>query len=98
MENSENLNNSEEFPSKNPETTKSQNENFTQENSQGSAQGKPILIQRTGQQGFRVGVEKSTGKKVLILQVEEGIQNQNISEGVFFHFRDAKPEDFGFTS
>ena len=107
MENSENLNNSEgqntscfsqKFPSENPDTPKSQNENFTQENSQGSTQGKPILIQKTGQQGFRVGVEKSTNKKVLILQIEEGIYNQNVSEDVFFHFRDARPEDFGFTS
>lgn len=98
MENSENLNFSQDFPSENPDTPKSQNENFTQENSQGSTQGKPILIQRTGQQGFRIGTERGTNKKVLIVQVEEVIQNPNVSDDVFWHFRDAKPEDFGIAS
>lgn len=99
MENSENLNFSQDFPSENPDTPKSQNENFSQENSQGSTGSKPILIQRTGQQGFRIGVERGTNKKVLIVQVEEGIyMTENIKDDVYFHFRDAKPEDFGFTS
>lgn len=107
MTNSENINSSEdqdtsyfsqEFPYKNDDCINNAFSESPQENSQGNSQDKPVIIQRTNQQGFRIGVEKSTGKKVLILQVEEGIQNQNISDDVFFHFRDARPEDFGFYS
>lgn len=59
---------------------------------------KDVIVQRTGKQGVRVGIEKGTDKRVLILQVEECILNKSISEDVFFHLVDVKPEDFGFNS
>lgn len=101
MKNSQNQDNSfssQDFPSKSDYYSSDGMSKNPKENSQEGVEPKPVTIQKTGKQGFRFGVEKRTNRTVLILQVEEGVMNPNITEDVFFHFRDARPEDFGFTS